>query len=110
MLFGHSLGGVVALAFAARHPELVPAVVAYEAPMAWQPWWPSAAPAPRRSTAPGDEADAAERFMRRMVGDERWEGLPAAHAGPASGRGARPRGRAALDPPAGPGPLRARPR
>ena len=39
VLFGHSLGGVVALAFAARHPELAPAVVAYESPMAWLPWW-----------------------------------------------------------------------
>ena len=53
VVFGHSLGGVVALAFAERHPDLVPAVVAYEAPMAWQPWWPSAsaggvAPSARR--------------------------------------------------------------
>ena len=31
-MVGHSLGGVVALAFAGRHPELAPAVVAYEAP------------------------------------------------------------------------------
>jgi len=60
----------------------VPAVVCFEAPMSWESWWPS-------GTAGGqavdrgrhDEAaaaDAAEGFMRRMVGDERWDRLPAA--------------------------------
>ena len=76
VVFGHSLGGVVALAFAERHPDLVPAVVAYEAPMAWQPWWPSASAGAAAVTAEGGAGDAAERFMRRMVGDERWERLP----------------------------------
>ncbi len=76
VLFGHSLGGVVALAFAAHHPDLVPAVVAYEAPMAWQPWWPSGSAGSTAVAAPGEAAEAAERFMRRMVGDERWEALP----------------------------------
>jgi hypothetical protein len=27
-------------------------------------------------SAPGDPADAAEVFMRRMLGDERWQSLP----------------------------------
>ena len=76
VLFGHSLGGVIALAFAERCPDLVPAVVAYEAPMAWEPWWPSATAGSVALERDGDEA-AAERFMRRMIGDERWEGLPA---------------------------------
>jgi pimeloyl-ACP methyl ester carboxylesterase len=76
VLFGHSLGGVVALAFAARHPELAPAVVAYESPMSWQPWWPSATAGSSAMASAGGEAEAAERFMRRMLGDERWEGLP----------------------------------
>ena len=37
----------------------------------------------------GDPADAAERFMRRLIGDERWQRLPPRHpAGPARrGRG-----------------------
>jgi pimeloyl-ACP methyl ester carboxylesterase len=77
VVVGHSLGGVVALAFAERHPELVPAVVAYEAPMAWQPWWPRASAGAAAVTAAGGGAgEAAERFMRRMVGDDRWERLP----------------------------------
>ena len=76
VFFGHSLGGVVALGLAARHPELAPAVVAYESPMAWLPWWSSASAGAAALTTPGDEGDAAERFMRRMVGDARWEELP----------------------------------
>jgi pimeloyl-ACP methyl ester carboxylesterase len=76
VLFGHSLGGVVALAFAARRPDLVPAVVAYEAPMAWQSWWPSRTAGSVAMAQGVDDAAAAERFMRRMIGDERWAGLP----------------------------------
>lgn len=72
---GHSLGGVVGLAFAARHPDLVTAVVAYEAPMPWLEWWPSNT-AGGTALADGAEAEAAERFMRRIVGDDTWESLP----------------------------------
>jgi pimeloyl-ACP methyl ester carboxylesterase len=76
---GHSLGGVIALAAAQRHPQLVPSVGAFESPMSWLDWWPSAsagnvAVAASRSTTP---EDAAEQFMRRMVGDATWERLPA---------------------------------
>lgn len=77
---GHSYGGVVALASAERHPEVVTGVVAFEAPMPWQPWWPSTTPggsALARSNADGHPGDAAEAFLRRMLGDERWEALPA---------------------------------
>jgi len=76
VIFGHSLGGVVALAFAAREPEVARAVVAYEAPMAWEPWWPQATAGAVAVAPDGTEAEAAERFMRRMIGDERWEALP----------------------------------
>ncbi len=75
VVVGHSLGGVVALAFAGRSPELVRAVVAYEAPMPWLDWWPSNT-AGGSALVDGDEADAAERFMRRIVGDDTWEALP----------------------------------
>ncbi|MET0902955.1 MAG: alpha/beta hydrolase [Acidimicrobiales bacterium] len=73
---GHSLGGVVALAFASRHPPLVSAVVAYEAPMPWLTSWPSNTAGGVALTDPGDAGDAAEHFMRRIVGDDRWEELP----------------------------------
>lgn len=77
VVVGHSLGGVIALALAQRSPVLVRAVVAYEAPMAWTHWWPAATAGSAAMAATGDGADAAERFMRRMIGDERWEALPA---------------------------------
>ena len=76
VIVGHSLGGVVALAFAQRHPDLARAVVAYESPMAWEPWWPSVTAGAAAMAGETDAGDAAERFMRRMIGDERWEGLP----------------------------------
>lgn len=76
VIVGHSLGGVVALAFAERHPDLVQAAVAYEAPMSWTSWWPGTTAGSAATGHPGDAADAAEQFMRRMVGDDRWEALP----------------------------------
>jgi pimeloyl-ACP methyl ester carboxylesterase len=84
-LAGHSLGGVICLALAERSPAQVGAVVAYEAPMMWEPWWPAgtagatalAATAGRRDGGDGDPGDAAEAFMRRMLGDDRWSKLPA---------------------------------
>lgn len=72
VLVGHSLGGVIALAAAARSPAEVAAVVAYEPPTPWARWWPTPGQAP--GLAP---AEAAERFMRRILGDDRWEALPA---------------------------------
>jgi pimeloyl-ACP methyl ester carboxylesterase len=85
-LVGHSLGGVVCLALAERAPELVGAVVAYEAPMMWEPWWPAdsagrvsmaTAAADGHDGTGGDPGDVAEAFLRRMLGDTRWERLPA---------------------------------
>jgi pimeloyl-ACP methyl ester carboxylesterase len=85
VLAGHSLGGVICLALAERSPGQVAAVVAYEAPMMWEPWWPAgtagalalAAAGGRRDGDDGDPGDAAEAFMRRMLGDARWSRLPA---------------------------------
>ncbi len=76
VLVGHSLGGVVALAFAQRQPSLALAVVAYEAPRPWDASWPAVTAGGAAMSAEVDPADAAERFMRRMIGDERWEALP----------------------------------
>jgi pimeloyl-ACP methyl ester carboxylesterase len=89
VLAGHSFGGVVCLAAAQRHPELVPAVLAYEAPRSWAPWWPGAsgrslgplgtfAPAGTSVGTDPDPGDLAEAFLRRMIGDATWERLPAA--------------------------------
>jgi pimeloyl-ACP methyl ester carboxylesterase len=74
LVFGHSYGGNVALALAERHPRLVRAVAVYEVPLSWLPWWPGSTG--RRGTAMrGTSEDAAEQFMRRMIGDEQWAAL-----------------------------------
>ncbi len=94
VLAGHSLGGVICLALAERAPELVRSAMAYEAPLMWEPWWPRDSPGLEvldhrgdgrgdgRADGPGDRGDdgggdAAEWFLRRMIGDDRWERLPA---------------------------------
>lgn len=76
LVFGHSFGGHVALGLAERYPHLIAAAAVYETPMAWQPWWPG-------DTAGGraigtDPAEAGEAFMRRLVGDDKWDRLPSA--------------------------------
>lgn len=86
VLVGHSYGGNVALAVADRHPSLVRGVAVYESPLSWEPWWPrrrSVASHDHPAEAPVDAAvdavaaaEAAEEFMRRFVGDDRWEALP----------------------------------
>ena len=75
ILFGHSFGGNVALGLAARRPELVRAVVVYETPLSWLDWWPGNS-AGAAAMAVDDPGDAAEAFMRRLVGDAVWERLP----------------------------------
>jgi pimeloyl-ACP methyl ester carboxylesterase len=77
VLAGHSFGGVVCLALAQRRPDVVRAVVAYEAPRMWEPWWPGST-AGNEAMALPDPEDAAEAFLRRMIGDARWQRLPAA--------------------------------
>ena len=79
VVVGHSFGGVVALAAAARHPAVIAAVGAFEAPMPWLPWWPTPArkAGETRSASSDAPGDVAEAFLRRMLGDDRWEALPA---------------------------------
>ena len=76
LVFGHSYGGNVALATAQRHPALVAAVVVYETPLSWLPWWPGSTAGGDARAWDHDPAGAAERFMRRLIGDARWERLP----------------------------------
>jgi pimeloyl-ACP methyl ester carboxylesterase len=78
VLFGHSYGGNVALATAERHPRLVDGVVVYETPLAWVPWWPGTTAGGDARAWEHDPPGAAERFMRRLIGDARWDRLPEA--------------------------------
>jgi pimeloyl-ACP methyl ester carboxylesterase len=77
VLAGHSYGGLVCLALAQTRTDLVRAVVAYEAPEMWAPWWPGSSAGNQAAAQPDPEA-AAEGFLRRMIGDAMWERLPAA--------------------------------
>jgi pimeloyl-ACP methyl ester carboxylesterase len=76
VLVGHSYGGNVALATAERHPELVRAIAIYETPLSWMPWWPGNTAGGAAVAMAEAPEEAAERFMRRMIGDQRWEALP----------------------------------
>lgn len=76
VIVGHSYGGVVALALAATRPELVRALMVFEAPMPWMDWWPgNAGGSTIAAGAAGGPEAAAESFMRRIVGDDIWERL-----------------------------------
>ena len=76
VLIGHSYGGNVALAAAAQRREQIAGVGVYETPLSWEPWWPGTTAGAAARANDGDPAEAAERFMRRLVGDPVWEGLP----------------------------------
>ncbi len=73
-LVGHSYGGTLVLAFAARHPELAASLLAYEPPLSWLEWWPTRG---ERSRPFGEMSgpEAAESFLVRMLG-ERYHRLP----------------------------------
>lgn len=76
VIFGHSYGGNVALAVAAAVPEQVAGVAVYETPLSWEPWWPGSTAGAAAVAAANEPERAAEGFMRRMIGDERWQALP----------------------------------
>ena len=75
---GHSYGGAVLLAAAAQRPDLLDTVVIYEPPQPWRDWWPRRTAGGQALGGDREPADLAEGFMRRMVGDRVWQGLPAA--------------------------------
>ena len=77
VLVGHSYGGNIALAAAERRPDLVDAVAVYETPLSWLDWWPGTTAGSNAVATRGRPDEAAERFMRRIIGDALWERLPA---------------------------------
>ncbi|MBT2597868.1 alpha/beta fold hydrolase [Arthrobacter sp. ISL-72] len=74
MVLAHSLGGVIALAAAERAPHLVRGILVYEAPMPWESWWPPLV-LPENASDDAEVRAAAEEFLRRHLGDARWEAL-----------------------------------
>ena len=84
VIFGHSFGALLALEFAARHPERAAAVVAYEPPYlavaspALLARLGRLADAVAAAHAAAGRAAAAQLFVRAVAGDEAWESLTAA--------------------------------
>lgn len=76
VIVGHSYGGNVALATADRHPDLVSGVITFESPLSWMPWWPGGGAGGSAMAWRDDPEEAAERFMRSLIGDDRWDRLP----------------------------------
>jgi len=76
LVFGHSYGGTIALAAAEVAPDRIAGVVAYESPLPWFRWWPGDSAGAKAVASADDPEAAGEAFMRRMVGDRRWERLP----------------------------------
>ncbi len=81
VIFGHSFGALLALEFAARHPERAAAVVAYEPPYlavasaALLARFGQLAYAVAVAHATGGPAAAAQLFVRAVAGDQAWESL-----------------------------------
>ena len=71
VLMGHSLGAAFALVATERRPDLVAALVTYDSPLPWAPWWHMPVPV----IEPWDPEGEAERFLRLILGDEGWEAL-----------------------------------
>jgi pimeloyl-ACP methyl ester carboxylesterase len=74
---GHSLGGLISMHAWARRPDLFGAIGVWESPMPWRAWYaasPEARPIGRAAIAEGPEA--AEMFLRAMIGDRLWERMP----------------------------------
>jgi O-succinylbenzoic acid--CoA ligase len=79
-LVGVSFGGVIALETAARYPERVASVAAYEPPYGAVAadagmGFPDVAGRLEAAYALGGPAQAAEAFLRAVAGDEAWERL-----------------------------------
>ena len=70
--FGHSFGGLVALAAAISEPTLLDLVVVYETPLPWV-----VARDGAHASLSDDYEGEAERFFRRMVSSNAWDRLSA---------------------------------
>jgi len=78
VVVGHSMGGLLALHAGRLHPDRVVSVGAWEPPMPWRAWYLSDAARQASNVASGDPGDAAEAFLRTMIGERAWERMPQA--------------------------------
>lgn len=79
IVFGHSIGGTIALNLASRQPENLLGVVTYESPLLSEPWWPQTWLLEGETELSDDVSayeERAERFMITVLGENRWNRLP----------------------------------
>lgn len=70
IVVGHSYGALLALCAAARRPDTIRSVVAFEPPVPWLPWWPAEAPWERlvREHSQAGPAQAAAALLAAVSG------------------------------------------
>ena len=66
VLVGHSLGGDIVLAAAARRPDLALGVSAFEPPMPWTDWWPRDSASAEAVAAAADSAERDDAHRRTV--------------------------------------------
>jgi len=88
IVVGHSYGGLIALCTVDTRLDLIRAVVAFEPPVRWLPWWPLQAPWERliRESADDGPEAIADALHRAVVGHPR---IPHRRRQPNSPRTAR---------------------
>ncbi|WP_431728297.1 alpha/beta fold hydrolase [Verrucosispora sp. TAA-831] len=76
IVVGHSYGGLVALNALGQSPALAGALVVYEPPIRWLPWWPDLAPweALVRETGTEDPTEAVRALRAAVLGREVTKG------------------------------------
>ncbi len=74
VVVGHSFGALVALVAAQHYRERITSVGCYEPPGRWLAWWVEEGGG-SGELRPADPGEAAEWFMRRMIGSAAWDRL-----------------------------------
>lgn len=78
VVFGHSLGGTIALIAASRHLNNICGLVVFEPPLPWLPEWSTRLPYSMNISQGIDiksAEDRAEDFIKRLAGTDVWEKL-----------------------------------
>ncbi len=71
---GHSFGALIVLVAAQHFRDLLTSIGCYEPPGRWLSWWIEDGIAPDQPL-PADPGDAAEVFLRTMIGPATWDRL-----------------------------------
>jgi pimeloyl-ACP methyl ester carboxylesterase len=79
IVFGHSIGGTVALKLASLQPSNLLGVMIYESPLLSESWWPQTWLIDGETELVDSEShyeQRAEDFMIAVLGEDRWSRLP----------------------------------